>query len=557
MNNKIIIYLGFLIIGALMGAGIFYLAAGVSSNKNHQNQSEGQLWTCGMHPDIITDEPGTCPICGMNLVPKKGTGTTATGERKILYYRSPMNPSVTSPDPMKDEMGMDYVAVYENGNGSEGVVSIDPVVMQNMNVKTVKVEKRELNSTVVTNGILTTNEMGDYVVSTRVDGWVEKLYINFIGQKVKKGDKLLEIYSPALVTAQQELLTAISYQKATSNSNLKDVLNSGNELINNAMRKLQLLEMSDTEIERVKTSKEVNTYITLYAQKDGTVILKNIIEGQKIMPGMSLLQVSNLTSLWLTADIYEYELVKIALGSKAEIKFNFMPGKTFIGKISFIYPTIDEKTRTAKIRIDISNNDNLLKPAMLANVVIQGVNLGSFPVIPENAVLRGGKKDIVILSLGNGKFKPQEIKLGDYSQGFYQVLSGLSEGTDIVSSAQFMIDSESNLNAAVSQYTSSNSEQRNNSQNTDSKEKDIKLKKNEQMDKQAEEIKKHESIVREGMIDLESIDINKDGKVFQDPMDWNVISEQEGRCPLCNMKLQEVSLDEARKNLVEHGYKVM
>ncbi len=454
MNNKIIMYLVILIFGAFLGAGIFYLFSNSSSDEIHMHSENGQLYTCGMHPDIIMDEPGTCPICGMNLVTKKGTSTFIKGERKILYYRSPMNPTVTSPEPRKDEMGMDYVPVYEDGSGNEGVVSIDPVVVQNMNVKTVKVKNQALNNTVVTNGILTANEMENYIVSTRVDGWVNKLYINFVGQKVRKGEKLLDVYSPELVSAQQELLTALSYQKATSSSDLTEVLNSGTDLIKNATRKLQLLEMSEADIDILKTTKEVKTYTTLYAQKEGTVISKNVIDGQKIMPGMSLLQISNLSNLWLTADIYEYELAKIAVGSNTDIKFNFMPGKAFQGKISFIYPTIDEKTRTAKIRIDIPNNNDLLKPAMLANVVISGANLGDFPVVPENAVLRGGKKDVVIVALGNGKFKPQEIELGNYSKGYYQVLNGLSEGTDIVTSAQFMIDSESNLKAAVSQYTS-------------------------------------------------------------------------------------------------------
>jgi hypothetical protein len=271
---------------------------------------------------------------------------------------------------------------------------------------------------------------------------------------------------------------------------------------------------------------------------------------------MPLLHISNLNSLWLTADIYEYELAKIVVGSKAEIKFNFMPEKLFQGKISFIYPTIDEQTRTAKVRVDITNSNDMLKPAMLANVIIRGVNLGNFPVVPESAVLRGGRKDVVILALGGGKFKAQEIKLGSYSQGFYQVINGLTEGADIVTSAQFMIDSESNLKAAVSQYTSTTDQKNDKDASNSIKDTKMNMSKNEMRNEQLEKNTKEKSIVHEGIIDLNSIDQNKDGKVFQDPMDWNVISENEGRCPLCNMKLKEVTLDEARNNLVEHGYQV-
>ena len=166
-----------------------------------------------------------------------------------------------------------------------------------------------------------------------------------------------------------------------------------------------------------------------------------------------MLKIANLSSLWLMADIYEYELTKVKVGSKASITFNFLPGKIYEGKVSFIYPTLDPKSRTVKIRIEL-NNRGELKPSMFANITIEGKDLGRKPVIPENAIIRSGMKNVVILSLGDGKFKPQEVKLGGYSDGYYQVLSGLTEGNTIVTSAQFLIDSESNLKAAISQFQS-------------------------------------------------------------------------------------------------------
>jgi Cu(I)/Ag(I) efflux system membrane fusion protein/cobalt-zinc-cadmium efflux system membrane fusion protein len=444
---------------------------------------------------------------------------------------------------------MDLVPVYEDEGGAEGVVKIDPVVAQNMNIKTVVVRKKDLSSRVVTNGILTTNEEKEYIVTTRVNGWVEKLYVNYTGQVVSKGERLMDIYSPELVAAEQELLTALSYQNSVKNSGIPDVTSSSDDLLKNAVRKLELLEISDKEIERLKQTREVQTYVTLYAQKGGTVVHKNIIEGEKIMAGEPLLKISDLSNLWLMADIYEYELAKIKSGSPADITFNFLPGKTFRSKISFIYPTLDDKTRTAKVRFNIPNHNNELKPSMYANIVIHGKDMGNYPVIPEQAVIRSGQRDVLILSLGNGKFKPVDVTLGGYSDGYYQVLNGISAGDTIVTSAQFLIDSESNLKAALAQFTPPSGKDTTQMKDDGS----MNMDSGEKMDKK-EEKKKQDPRVREGKIDLKAIDKNNDGKLYQDIMDWNVISDEPGVCPLCGMTLREFTMDQIKKNLTEHGF---
>ncbi|AFH48578.1 Membrane-fusion protein [Ignavibacterium album JCM 16511] len=544
----------------------FLFIAGSSSSEI--TSGEKLLYTCGMHPQIISDKPGLCPICEMKLVPIKNNSQNSiqkSGERKILYYRNPMNPNIISDHPQKDEMGMDYVPVYEDEAGAEGVVTIDPQVQQNMNVKTAVVELKKLSSQVTTNGILVTDETQEYIVTTKVDGWIEKLYVNYIGQLVSKGAKLMDIYSPMLVSAQQELLTALSYQASLKGSSLEDIRNGSNELLKNAVRKLQLLNVSDSEIEHQKETRELKTTITLYAQNSGTVLEKNILEGQKIMAGESLLKISNLSTLWLITDIYEYEIPKIKIGSNAIINFTSIPGKTYRGRISFIYPTLDPQSRTVKVRIDVPNKNNELKPSMFANVVIEGPELKLTPVVPENAVIRSGKMDIVILDLGNGKFKPQQVTLGIYSDGYYQVLSGLSEGNRIVTSAQFLIDSESNLRVAVSQFQTG---AHIHSSETNVKDKMIEEKretKNGEGEKRNEKremknelnMENHDhssSIVYNGVIDVQSIDKNKDGKLWECPMDWNVISDESGRCPLCNMKLKEYSITEVKNNLEKNGF---
>ncbi len=539
---------------------VYFLFIAGSSTPNIAS-GEKQLYTCGMHPQIISDEPGNCPICGMKLVPIKNTGQSVSPqkkEKKILYWRAPMDPNEIYDKPGKSKMGMELVPVYEDESGGSGIVTIDPEVQQNMNIKTAKVEVKELSSSVTTNGVLTTDETSEYIVTTRMNGWIQKLYVNYTGQQVSKGSKLMDIYSPELVSAQQELLTALSYQNSVNESSLGSIRESGNELVKNSMRKLELLEVPESEVKRLIDTKEVKTYITLYAQKSGTVLEKNIVDGQKIMNGMQLLKIANLSELWLMADIYEYELSKISLGSKANINYNYLPGKSFTGTVSFIYPTIDPKSRTVKIRINVNNHSGELKPEMFANVEIAGKTLGMYPVISENAIIRSGMKNIVIIALGNGKFKPQEVKLGSYANGYYQVLKGLSEGNTIVTSAQFLIDSESNLRAAIGQLQTSGNQD--STSKNDMQKMDDGIRKMEDGNQETKDKIKNEgndnitSIIRKGVIDVESIDKNKDGKLYQDMMDWNVISDEPGNCPICGMELKELTIKEVKVNLEKHGF---
>jgi Cu(I)/Ag(I) efflux system membrane fusion protein/cobalt-zinc-cadmium efflux system membrane fusion protein len=465
-----------------------------------------------------------------------------------------MDPNEIYDAPGKSKMGMDLVPVYEDEAAGSGIVTIDPVVQQNMNIKTEVVKRKSLSNEVTTNGVLETDETSEYIATTRVNGWIEKLYINYTGQKVRKGDKLMDIYSPELVAAQQELITALSYDQSVKKTRFEEISKSGEELVQNAVRKLQLFNVSDAEIERVKSTGQVKTFLTLYAKTSGTVLSKNVREGEKITPGTELFRIADLTKLWLLADIYEYELSKVQIGSKAKIRFNFLPGVVYNGSVSFIYPTLDPISRTAKIRIVIDNNSAKLKPAMFANITISGEELDNKPVIPENSVLRSGTSDIVILSLSDGKFKPQEVNLGSYADGYYQVLSGLSEGNKIVTSAQFLIDSESNLKAAINQFqTKKQSPSKMNESKNEKKE----VEKLEMQDKSGTRIEEHDhsaSIVHEGVIDVEAIDKNKDGKLWECPMDWNVISDESGRCPVCNMKLKEFTIEEIKANLDKYGY---
>ena len=546
MENKNII-IGVLAL-ALTAALLYIFVFSPDSDDHMLVTADGQLYTCGMHPSIILDEPGNCPICEMKLTPIKGdVSTKSSGERKILYWRAPMNPNEIYDDPGQSRMGMDLVPVYEDEASGSGVVMIDGATQQNMNVKTEVVKVKKLNAQVITNGILETDERKEFVITTKVGGWVEKLYVNYTGQKVKRGEKLIDIYSPELVAAQQEFITALSYATSVMNSSDENIAASGKELINNSIRKLELLDVGSLEMERLRKTKEINKYVTLYAPFDGTVIHKQLTEGERINPGSPLLRIADLRNLWLMADVYEYELSKIKVGSRADITFNYLPGKIVKGKVSFIYPTLDAKTRTVKVRIDLSNYKNELKPSMFATITLKGEDLGNYPVVPEDAIIRSGQANIIILALGDGKFRPVDVKLGNYAEGYYQVLDGLTEGNTIVTSAQFLIDSESNLRAALTQFT-------NTEESTDDMS-DMNIDGSTSDDKKETEEAKS-PLIRKGTIDLESIDKNKDGKVYQDPMDWNVISDEPGRCPICNMELRELTLEKAKENLLENGFKV-
>ena len=311
MMNKIFIYAIILVVGVVLGAGIFYVFTNSSDSENHAHTSEEQLYTCGMHPDIIESEPGTCPICGMNLTPiksKNSNSKNGSDKGKIMYWRAPMNPNEVYDSPGKSQMGMDLVPVYENEGSDEGVVTVDGSILQSMNVKMEFVKNRNLNSFIYTNGIVTTDERKEFIISSKLSGWIEKLYVNYVGQKVTKGQKLVEIYSPELVAAQQELITALKFQESSSTK-------TANDLVQNAIRKLELLDIAKTEIDEIIKSKQTKKYIPLYAPSNGTVLVKEVVEGQKITPNKQLMTITDLSNLWIKADIYESELGGVKIGT--------------------------------------------------------------------------------------------------------------------------------------------------------------------------------------------------------------------------------------------------
>lgn len=554
MNTKLLNKI--LIAAVVILAGFIVYQNFITVNEYSEeitSEEETQLWTCGMHPDIISDEPGNCPICGMKLTPVKNTESSSSdGDRKILYWVAPMDPNEVYDSPGKSKMGMDLVPVYADESSQAGVVTIDPTVQQNMNVKLTTVEKRALNPAIITNAVFTIDERKEFQINARVSGWIEKLLVNYTGQKVNKGDKLLEIYSPELVSAQQEYLTALKYKSKVISTSLSS---SGDELIENAYRKLTLLNFTPAEIMKLENSGKVRTTIPLYSPVDGTVLMKNVVEGEKIKAGQNLLHIADLSNLWLKADIYESDISKIELGDKVVIEVDAFPNQKFQGEVSFIYPTISSKTRTTQLRIDVPNTKGKLKPAMLARATISSDQTEILPVIPETAVIRSGQNNVAVQYLGEAKFKPVAIELGNYADGFYQVLSGVKEGSKVVTSAQFLIDSESSLKTAMKIFgikETAHKEMDNESKTSDHN--DDMNTKNEHNHSNQNEYGIDSPLIRTGVIDVDSIDENGDGKLFECPMDWNIIADEYQRCPVCEMKMNEFTIEDVKKNLDKYGY---
>ena len=409
------------------------------------------LWTCPMHPEILEEETGSCPICGMDLMEVKED--IGNGEREILFYRNPMDPTITSPVPRKDNMGMDYVPVYADEAQSAAtdgaVVTINPAVQQNMNVITERVTRRDISHRIRTVGYLDYDQEKMVSVTTKFPGFIEKTYVNYIGQPVRKGAPLFEIYAPELVQTEQELLSALRY--ATSlGAAPEETRQRAEALLQAARLRLSYWDVSDEQVRLLEETGEVFRTLQVTAPGSGVVMKRMAgLEGMAVRPGMELLHIADLTDLWLTVEIFEDQLAWLDVGSTATITMTYFPGKTFHGRVRYIEPEVAQKTRTIQLTLEVPNRGSRLRVGMYATVVFEPVAAKDAIAVPSEAVLRTGERNVVIVALGEGRFAPREVRLGPQGEGFVQVLEGLSDGEEIVTSAQFLIDSESNLREAI------------------------------------------------------------------------------------------------------------
>jgi Cu(I)/Ag(I) efflux system membrane fusion protein len=350
---------------------------------------------------------------------------------------------------MENMPGMEGMTGMQGMSGmAPGVVMVSPEKQQLMGVRIATVEKRPMVRTVRTVGTITYDETKVTHVHSKIEGWIDKLYVNYTGKLVEKGQPLFTIYSPDLLATQQEYLLAVKGRERLSASSVPEVRSGAESLVEASKRRLALWDISENQIRELEEKGEAQRTLTLYAPHSGFVIKKEANQGMRIMPDKELYTIADLSTVWVNVDIYESEIPFVRPGQRASVTLSYDPSVTFSGKVSYIYPYVDEKTRTAKARLDVPNPGFKLKPDMYVNAEIK-IDGGRHLAIPEEAVLDSGMRKIVFIDKGNGHFEPKEVKLGAKLDGFYQVVSGLDEGQKIAASSAFLLDSESRLAEAM------------------------------------------------------------------------------------------------------------
>ncbi|HUL58272.1 MAG TPA: efflux RND transporter periplasmic adaptor subunit [Anaeromyxobacteraceae bacterium] len=413
------------------------------------------VYTCPMHPSVVQDHPGNCPICGMKLVQAGAKATGAADERTVLFYRSPMDPKVTSHVPARDEMGMDYLPVYADEAGVAPVVpglsevTIDPSRQQLIGLRTAPVARGPVGGAWRTVGRVAMDETRVRHINLKVPGFVERVYVDFVGKLVRRGEPLFTIYSPELLSAQEEYLLALRTRGGLGEGGLA---HDGDALVAAARRKLELWDVSTSEIDEIERTGKPVKNLTLRSPISGVVTKKDVVDGMKLDAGAMPYELVDLSAVWVLADVYESELRFVRLGMPATLTLNAYPDRPFRGKVVFVDPLLDPKSRTVKVRLEFPNPGGELRPEMFGEVVLQGQTREGLRV-PADAVVDSGTKKVVFVAVGEGKFRPREIRIGVSDGASVEVISGLVEGEQVVTRGNFLVDSESRLRASLAELT--------------------------------------------------------------------------------------------------------
>jgi Cu(I)/Ag(I) efflux system membrane fusion protein len=377
------------------------------------------------------------------------TGNDVSGDsRRILYYRNPMGLGDTSPVPKKDSMGMDYVPVYADDAPEGPQVRISPDRLQTLGVQTERAASRTISSTIRAVGTVEVSERSLYTISPKFEGWITTLFVNTTGTAVRRGQPLAAVYSPELVTAQQEYRSAAEALKSMGDAT-REARAGMQALVDGGLQRLRNWDIDDAELAELEKGKEASQSLTLRSRADGVVIEMKARNGMRFMPGEPLFQIADLSNVWVVARVYEQDLGSVRAGQAATVSFTAYPGRPFTGQVGFVYPTIDAGTRTARIRIELQNEDGLLKPDLYGTVEIEAGGNVAAVAIPESAVLDSGTRKLVLVDLGGGAFEPREVEVGPRGDGYVEVVSGLAAGQPVVVNGNFLIDAESNLKSAL------------------------------------------------------------------------------------------------------------
>ncbi|MCX6153558.1 MAG: efflux RND transporter periplasmic adaptor subunit [Candidatus Kapabacteria bacterium] len=494
-NNKTkwIIIAASIIVLIAASISIYYVFIKKSAAQVHNVDAHKDIYTCPMHPQIQVPNPGVCPICFMELIKQNGNANSGEDIGKTIKLTN------------------------------------NKLILAN--VSTIRVYKEDIRRQIVAYSSMEFADQNRRVISARFNGRIEKLFVNKTGDQISKGQALFEVYSPDIVQAQNELLIAMDGKQNMS------------ALINSARRKLQLFGLTDDQIKEIEDKREVMTNIKYHSPASGIVIEKKVQEGIYVNEGMTLFDIADMSELWNIAEIYETDLSAVSVGNSVKLMLQAYPGETYSGKVSFIYPVVNSQSRTVKIRSDISNAKGKLKPQMYGQTIFEH-NYGRGLLIPAEAIIFLGRRNVVWIKKGEGEFEAREVVIGMKLGDKYQVLSGLEEGDEIAKTGGYLIDSESQLKTGAV---------------TDPKNMGNGIQAAVAEPEKKEKVSKNPEdspIFRKGIIDLQAIDKNKDSKVFQSPMHFNVIDDKPGKCVVCGMLLEEVTIKKAKEVLVKNGFKV-
>ena len=422
-------------VGVAIGVLVAALAAGTGYWFGQQGPAQASMAATGAAP----------------------AGGGAKKERKLLYYRNPMGLPDTSPTPKKDPMGMDYIAVFEGGDEDTATpanqLRISTEKIQKLGVRTEAAQMRTLDRTVTAAGRIEPDERRVYAISPKFEGYVERLHVNFTGQSVGRGQALFEVYSPELVSAQREY--AIAAQGVEALSAAGGSAQAGmKQLAESSLQRLKNWDISEEQVKALVKSGDSKRTLTFRSPVAGTVIEKKAVQGMRFMPGEALYQIADLSTVWVIADVFEQDIGLVQSGARAKVKINAYPDKAFAGTVTYVYPTLQAQTRTVAVRIELANPARLLKPAMFAQVELATTSKGAVLTVPVSAVIDSGTRQMVLVQQGEGRFEPRAVLLGARSDTYVEVREGLKDGEQVVVTANFLIDAESNLQAAVSGFAS-------------------------------------------------------------------------------------------------------
>jgi Cu(I)/Ag(I) efflux system membrane fusion protein len=373
-----------------------------------------------------------CCLIVTTLLPP--AAAPASDEREILYWVAPMDPGYRRDGPGKSPMGMDLVPVYAD-DGDGRTVTIAPEIVQNLGVRTTRSERSRLWRGIDTVGYVDYDESKVSHIHLRTEGWLERLYVESEGERVSRGQRLFDLYAPELVNAQEEYVQALQL---------------GNRDLAQASReRLKALGIPDDQIAKLKKTRRVQQTITLYAPQDGVVSTLPVREGMFVRPAMRVMSLADLSSVWLLAEVYERQADWVKVDQPAEVRLTYRPGEVWQGEVEYIYPSLDPKTRTLRVRLRFDNPQEVLKPNMYASVRIFGGPREDIIVVPLQALIRTGRAERVIIALGDGRFEAREVQAGIESGDWIEIIDGLDAGEEVVISGQFLIDSEASLKASL------------------------------------------------------------------------------------------------------------